>query len=155
MGVAHATAAARYYAAQFRHVFGTSLERGVGAMGRRTSARSSRRNLEAIRTLSDDAVSRRHDAALGSVSRAYYDPDAKQIYAALQLSRASSRTSARSTSRPAPIAAARRRSRGPSIYTVTSLACDPDDATLFYTTDNSALRDLCGSIPCTRQDASC
>src|SRR5207249_430448 len=41
--------------------------------------------------------------------------------------------------------------KGPVIYTVTSLAYDPEDRTIFYTTDNNALRDLVALDPATRK----
>ena len=82
-------------------------------------------NLEAIREVPDHAVSRPLAAALGSVSRAYYDAETADALRRLQLPgrrRARRRHLAR-----------RRRGRarsvdikGPRIYTVTSLAYDPD-----------------------------
>ena len=41
--------------------------------------------------------------------------------------------------------------KGPSIYTVTSLAYDPGAQTLFYTTDNNAYRDLMSVDPATHR----
>ena len=39
--------------------------------------------------------------------------------------------------------------KGPVIYTVTSLAWDPDERALFYTTDNGSFRDLVQLDPAT------
>ncbi len=78
--------------------------------------------------------------ALGSVSRAYYDDKAGKIYAGLNYPGVVSHVGAidvqrGSVDRLVDI-------KGPIIYTVTSLAWDPDSRHLFYTTDNAAYRDL-------------
>ena len=41
--------------------------------------------------------------------------------------------------------------KGPTVYTVTSLARDPETGTLFYTTDNRSFRDLVTLDPVTRK----
>ena len=45
--------------------------------------------------------------------------------------------------------------KGPTMYTVTSLARDPAAGTLFYTTDNGAYRDLVPLDPATRRTHAC
>ena len=128
-----------YYASQFSHVFGVSLEEAWAQWidDERTFQRA---NLEAIRkypvTPSRDVTSR----ALGSVSRAYYDASSKKIYAAFNYPGFVAHIGAvdidsGEVHRIVPI-------KGPVIYTVTSLAFDPDRRTLFYTTDNGSYRDL-------------
>ena len=98
------------------------------------------KNLETIRkyplTPYHDITSR----ALGSVSRAYYDEKAGKIYAGLNYPGVVSHVGAIDVQRGAVERLVD--IKGPIIYTVTSLAWDPDSRRLFYTTDNAALRDL-------------
>ena len=128
-----------YYASQFRKVFGVSLEDAWSRWiaDERTFQQA---NLAAIRkfpvTPYRDVTSR----ALGSVSRAYFDPVSKQIYAAFNYPGVVAHVGAidvdsGAVRRIVPI-------KGPLIYTVTSLAWDPQERTLFYTTDNGSFRDL-------------
>ena len=108
-----------------------------------------RRNLAAIRafpvTPSKDITTR----ALGSVSRAFYDPEEKKIYAALNYPGVVSHVAAiaEETGRIDKLADI----KGPTIFTVASLAWDPHDRVLFYTRDNGAYRDLVGLDPKTRR----
>ena len=128
-----------YYATQFRHVFGVALEEAWShwVADERTFQLA---NLEAIRkypiTPYRDVTSR----ALGSVSRAYYDARSRKIYAAFNYPGVVAHVGAididdGGLQRIVPI-------KGPVIYSVTSLAWDPDARTLFYTTDNGSYRDL-------------
>ena len=112
-----------------------------------TSGRFQLANLAAIRkypiTPYRDVTSR----ALGSVSRAYYDPASKKIYAAFNYPGVVAHVGAidiesGAVQRIMPI-------KGPVIYTVTSLAWDPDARALFYTTDNGSFRDLVQLDPAT------
>jgi hypothetical protein len=128
-----------YYASQFRHVFGKGLgeawrdwiswERGF-----------QQANLDAIRTYPTTQSVDLSKRALGSVSRAYLDPQGKTLYAALNYPGVVAHVGAislqdGSVQKLADI-------KGPLIYTVTSLAYDPEGGTLFYTADNGAYRDL-------------
>ncbi len=137
-----------YYAAQFTHVFGTSLEQ-AWTLWEKDEHEFQRRNLEAIRaypvTPSQDLTTR----ALGSVSRAYYDPDAKRIYAALNYPGVVSHVAAiaTDTGRIEKLADI----KGPTIFTVTSLAWDPTEHVLFYTRDNASFRDLVRLDPATKR----
>ena len=135
-----------YYAAQFNKVFGTSLEDAWSRWiaDERTFQLA---NLAAIRkfpvTPHRDVTTR----ALGSVSRAYFDPASRQIYAAFNYPGVVAHVGAididtGAVRRIVPI-------KGPVIYTVTSLAWDPDSRTLFYTTDNGSFRDLVQLDPAT------
>ena len=128
-----------YYASHFHKIYGRSLgdawrawiewERGF-----------QQKNLESIRlhpTTPYKDVSRR---ALGSISRAYYDERAGKLYAAFNYPGVVAHIGAIDVAngdleRIVDI-------KGPVIYTVTSLAYDPDARMLFYTTDNGAHRDL-------------
>ena len=128
-----------YYASNFRQVFGMKLEDAWAAWI--TDEREFQlANLAAIRTYpitpSRDVTSR----ALGSVSRAYFDPASKKIYAAFNYPGVvahigSIDVESGEVQRLLPI-------KGPLIYTVTSLAFDAAGRALFYTTDNGSFRDL-------------
>ncbi len=112
-----------YYAAQFKHVFGTSLEQAWVAVG------EGRARLPAAEPRGDshvpgDAISGHHHprARIGvaRVLRSGREEDLRRI----QLSGRRRRTSARS--RPIPAGSRSwRTSRGRRIFTVTSLAWDP------------------------------
>lgn len=128
-----------YYSAQFKKVFGVGLEQAWAEWisDERTFQLA---NLAAIRTFPitphRDVTAR----ALGSVSRAYFDPASRKIYAAFNYPGVVAHVGAididsGAIDRLLPI-------KGPVIYTVTSLAWDPDSRTLFYTTDNGSFRDL-------------
>ena len=137
-----------YYAAQFKHVFGVPIEQ-AWAEWQNAEREFQRENLAKIRsfpvTPAEDITRR----ALGSVSRAFYDPDAKRIYAALNYPGVVSHVAAIATDtgnieKLVDI-------KGPTIFTVTSLAWDPDAHVLFYTRDNAALRDLVRLDPATKR----
>jgi hypothetical protein len=137
-----------YYATQFKHVFGTSIEL-AWAEWEKDEREFQRRNLTAIRahplTPYTDITTR----ALGSVSRAFVDTEAKKVYAALNYPGVVSHVAAIDTDtgrieRLADI-------KGPTIFTVASLAWDPYDRVLFYTTDNTSFRDLMRLDPATRR----
>jgi hypothetical protein len=83
--------------------------------------------------------------ALGSISRAYYDPDTKEVYAAVLYPGVVAHLAAIPTDGK-PL---RRicEVKGPALYFVTSLAYDPTDKLLYYTADNSKWRDLCVADP--------
>jgi len=137
-----------YYASQFRHVFGTSLEQAW----RRWIADErafQQQNLEAVRKYAVTPYTDLTRRALGSVSRAHYDAASNKIYAAFNYPGIVAHVGAiqidsGELERLIDI-------KGPSIYTVTSLARDPETGTLFYTTDNRAYRDLVWFDPATRR----
>ena len=78
--------------------------------------------------------------ALGSVSRAYYDPEDRRIYAGFRYPGTVAHIGALSTEDGS--IEKLKDIKGPMIFRVTSPAYDPDSKTLFYTTDNTAFRDL-------------
>jgi hypothetical protein len=135
-----------YYASQFKAVFGRSIE-DAWAEWIAFEKDFQLKNLAAIRrypTTPSRDLSRR---ALGSVSRAYFDQTTGTIYAGFNYPGVVAHLGAikagsGSIERILDI-------KGPIIYTVTSLAWDPDSRTLFYTTDNSALRDIVSVDPAT------
>ena len=133
-----------YYASQFRKVFGRSL----GDAWRDWTAWEhdfQQKNLDAVRTYPLTPHTDISTQGLGSVSRAYYDADKKALYAGLNYPGIVSHIGAISTEdgRVRKI----QDIKGPRIYTVTSLAWDPGSRTLFYTSDNNALRDLLSVSP--------
>jgi len=137
-----------YYAAQFRRVFGTSLEDAWAAWVRDEHT-FQRANLEALRQYPVTPAADITPRALGSVSRAFYDPATQSIYAGLNypgvvahVGRISTETGA--LERLVNI-------KGPRIYTVTSLLWNPADRHLYYTTDNNDHRDLVRLDPVTRR----
>lgn len=129
----------RYYADQFEQVYGMPLERawdGWIAFEKEFQ----RQNLEEVRkhpvTAARDLVPR----AVGSVSRAFFDEARGLLYAGFRypgvvehLGALDVRTG--EVRRLADI-------KGAMLYRVTSLAWDPGAQTLFYTSDNHALRDV-------------
>jgi hypothetical protein len=137
-----------YYASQFRLVFGRSLEDEWRdwTSWERTFQQA---NLEAIRRYPPTAFKDLSKRALGSVSRAFVDLGRKKIYAAFNYPGVVAHVGAisledGSVERLVDI-------KGPSIYTVTSMAYDPEAGTVFYTTDNGAFRDLVALDPRTRK----
>ncbi len=128
-----------YYASQFRHVFG----KGLGEAWREWISWErgfQQANLEAIRLYPTTPSADLSKRALGSVSRAYLDPSGKTLYAALNYPGVVAHLGAisledGSVQKLADI-------KGPLIYTVASVAYDPEGRTLFYTTDNGSFRDL-------------
>ena len=128
-----------YYASQFRKVFGRSIE-DAWAEWTAFEKTFQQKNLESIRKYPPTPYRDLSSRALGSVSRAYYDEANGTIYAGLNYPGVVShlgaiRIDSGSVERLVDI-------KGPTIYTVTSLAWDPGARTLFYTTDNSAYRDI-------------
>jgi hypothetical protein len=137
-----------YYSSAFRQVFGVTLEQAWAAWVEDEHA-FQRKNLDLIRQFPTKTGQDLTGRALGSVSRAYYDPEAQKLYAGLNYPGALSHIGAISLAtgnidRIVDI-------KGPVIYTVTSLAYDPDTPALFYTADNGAYRDLMRVDPVTHE----
>jgi hypothetical protein len=137
--VSRASGSRGYYAAQFRHVFGVSLETAWHAWVEDERA-FQQRNLAEVRKHPLTPVRDLTSHALGSVSRAYFDPATGALYAGLNypgavahVSRIDAGTGA--LERLVNI-------KGPLIYTVTSMVRNPSDQRIYYTTDNGSHRDL-------------
>ena len=127
------------FGAQFRKVYGRSLGQGWREWVEWERG-FQRTNLDSIRlhpvTESRDLSPR----ALGSVSRAFVDPQSRTLYAGVYYPGAVAHLAAipldgGPSKRLAEV-------KGPAIYFVTSLAHDAAGKTLFYTTDNDDWRDL-------------
>jgi len=135
-----------YYATGFKQVYHRSIENAWAEWVGFEKAFQNK-NLEAIRkyplTPYKDITTR----ALGSVSRAHYDPAKDRIYAGFNYPGVVSHVGAIDVARGSVQHLVD--VKGPVIYTVTSLAWDPESRQLFYTTDNSAYRDLVRLDPAT------
>jgi hypothetical protein len=130
----------RYFASQFRQVYGRSLE-DEWSRWIEWERNWQRGNLEAIRRHPTTASRPLTDRALGSVSRAYYDSTSGNIFVAVRY--------------PGQVAyivainvASGRIERvgeevlGATGFYVTALAFDPASRTMFYTTNNADWRHL-------------
>jgi hypothetical protein len=142
------TGSKAYYASAFQQVYGMPLEQGWRDWIA-FEQRFQRRNITAIRehpTTPYRDVSRE---ALGSLSRAYVDPERRRIYAGLNYPGTVGYLAAigLDDGRVEHLQDIKQ----PRIYTVTSLAYDPAAHTLFYTADNAAYRDLIAVDTTTRQ----
>ncbi len=124
----------RYFSSQFRNVYGVSLE----VEWRRWIAAEhewQKKNLERIRAFPVTEQKPVAHETLGSVSRSFYDPERKVLYAAINR-----------PAKPAQIAAIDVESGritplaeviAPALYFVTSMAYDAKGRKIFYTTNNS------------------
>ncbi len=128
-----------YYASAFEQIYGRSL-RDAWRAWIESEREFQQRNLDTIRLHPTTAYQDVSPRALGSVSRAYYDEHAGRLYAAFNYPGVVSHVGAidvktGAIERIVDV-------KGPVIYTVTSLAYDPEARQLYYTTDNGAHRDL-------------
>lgn len=129
----------RFFDTNFKHIYGNSLE----MEWQRWIAEErnwQRANLEKIRVFPVTKVERVSETTLGSVSRSYYDPEKKVVYAAV-----------RSLGRMAHLAAIHpdtgkvdhlKDVNGAALYYVASLSFDPKGRRLFYSSDHNNWRDL-------------
>ncbi|HYY53548.1 MAG TPA: hypothetical protein VE755_11785 [Myxococcales bacterium] len=129
----------RYYSDNFQQVFGIPLERAWQDWID-FEHDFQKRNLEEVRKHPVTPHRELVPSAVGSVSRAYYDEKSGVLYAGFRYPGVLEHVGALDTRtgnvrRLADI-------KGAMLYRVTSLAWDPDTQTLFYTTDNYALRDI-------------
>jgi uncharacterized protein YjiK len=129
-----------YFASQFKKVFGISLDH-AWSQWIVWEHEFQRANLDSLRAYPLTAYRPITRAALGSISRSYYDAAQRKLYAAINypgeiphLAAIDVRTGAMQKICDL---------RGASTFFVTSLAFDPTQQTLFYTTKNNAWRDLC------------
>lgn len=128
----------RYFASQFKQVYGSDLsdewERWIEWENEWQEA-----NLDSIRVY-QTTEGRPLGRALGSVSRSYFDPETKTLYAAVLYPGQSAHIAAMDVAtgdfrRICEVL-------DPALYFVTSLAYDPATKTLFFTTKNNGWRDL-------------
>jgi hypothetical protein len=130
----------RYFASQFENVFGTNLDdewRSWIAWEHEWQ----KHNLERIRQFPLTPETAINHEVLGSVSRSFYDPERKLLYAAINRPAKPAQIVAidveKGTITPLTDVTA------PALYFVTSMAYDPKGRKIFYTTNNSrGWRDL-------------
>jgi hypothetical protein len=123
-----------YFASQFKNVYQTPLD-DEWARWISWEREWQRANLDSIRLFPTTPYRKISENTLGSVSRAYYDPANKKLYAAInypgQLAHiASIDVISGKIEKICDIPT-------PALYYVCSLAFDPTSGTLFYTTNNS------------------
>jgi len=128
-----------YFASQFKKVYNASID-NLWAQWIQWEHQFQQANLDSIRlypTTSFREVSRK---ALGSVSRSFYDPLQRKLYAAVNYPGQVPHIAAIDVDNGEieKICDV----KGAALYYVTSLAYDQSTNTLFYTTDNNELRDL-------------
>ena len=129
----------RYYADNFQHVFGISLEQGWQDWIA-FEHEFQRRNLDEVRKNPITPHRKLAASAVGSISRMYYDESSGILYGAFRYPGVVEHVGALNTRdgslrRLADIKRA-------MLYRVASFAYDPRSGTAFYTNDNLALRDL-------------
>ena len=129
----------RYYARQFEHVFGKSLEAAWDDWIEFEHSFQAA-NLERIREFPVTPSRRLTETGLGSVSRSFYDAGANALLSAYRYPGVVAHIGAMSLDDYS----VRRYTdiKGPMLYRVTSSAWDPSSRTFFYTTDNHEYRDL-------------
>lgn len=129
----------RYYAKQFEHVFGKDLE-DAWSDWIQFEKTFQQANLDSVRQHPLTDVKPVSQAAMGSISRSYFDSEGNQLVGAF-----------RSPGRVAHVGLLSLSDgrvkhltdiKEPMLYRVTSTAWDDDSKTFFYTTDNFAYRDL-------------
>jgi hypothetical protein len=136
-----------YYASQFRRVFGTPLDSAWRKWIDDERAFQGA-NLETVRKYPTTPY---HDISrqpLGSVSRAHVDAEGRTLYAGVNYPGIVGHIAAISLEDGS--VRKLRDVKQPAMYTVTSLAFDPDSRTLYYTNDNYAYRDLLSLDPRTK-----
>lgn len=128
-----------HYAAQFRRMFGTSIE-AAWRDWIRWEQDFQRANLDSLRRHPQTPYRDLSREALGSISRPFLDRERNILYAGLRPAGAFGHLAAidLATGGARPLCEV----KGPALYYVTSLARDPASGALFYTADNNDWRDL-------------
>jgi hypothetical protein len=129
----------RYYAAQFHHVFGKSLEAAWDDWIA-FEHEYQQKNLEAVRQHPLTPTEPLTEQGLGSISRTFVDAERNSLIAAFRYPGVVAHLGEysldnRATRRITDI-------KGPMLYRVTSLAYDRDTKNVYYTADNNDFRDL-------------
>ncbi len=129
----------RYFAAQFKHVFGRPLG-DAWAEWVRFEHEFQHANLDSLRRHPTTPARDLSPLALGSVSRAFVDSASRSVIAAVYRPGAVAHLAA------LPLDGGPTRMlhevKGPALYFVSSLAFDPAGRRLYFTTDNNDWRDL-------------
>ncbi len=129
----------RFFATQFRNVYGVSLDEGW-SQWLKFEHEWQQVNLDSIRKYPVTQSRHISQKALGSVSRAFYDSSTGKLYAALRYPAQVARLVAidkngGSIETLCDI-------KGPALFYVTSLARDPQTGIFFFTTNNDKWRDI-------------
>lgn len=129
----------RSYEEAFEHVFGLTLD-DAWQDWIAWEHEFQQQNLDSIRQFPTTSYQDMTSEALGSVSRAFYDPDSNSLIAGFRYPGVVAYLGELSlengkTRRLEDI-------KGPMVYRVASIAFDPQSQTIFYTADNYAWRDL-------------
>lgn len=131
---------ARYYADQFEQVFGKPMDE-VWNEWIAWEHEFQKANLAEVAKFPLSQHRPLSQRGLGSMSRAYYDPERKAIIAGFRYPGVAAYVGTMSVEDGSikPLVDV----KGPMLYRVTALAYDPDTKTAFYTTDNtSGYRDV-------------
>ena len=129
----------RSYRSQFENVFGITLDEAWQAWVD-WEHDFQRRNLASVTEYPLTPIKNLSRRALGSVSRAHFDPSTDRLYAGFRYPGVVAHLGALSL-KDGSIEKFED-IKGPMLFRVTSPAYDPDSKTLFYTADNIAYRDL-------------
>jgi hypothetical protein len=129
----------RSYRSQFEQVFGMPLEQSWQNWVE-WEHKFQRANLESVNQFPTTSYTNLADRALGSISRAFYDPQGNRLLAGFRYPGVVAHIGALSLDDGTiehieDI-------KGPMLFRVTAPAWDPDSKTLFYTADNVVYRDL-------------
>lgn len=136
----------RFFATQFEHVYGTSLD-DEWARWIDFEHRWQEMNLDSIRRYPVTEGRPVSERALGSVSRAFYDSTRRTLIAAVRYPGKVAHVAAIDVDRGDINTVCD--VKGPALFYVTSLARDPRSGVLFYTANNNKWRDLCQYDPAT------
>jgi hypothetical protein len=137
--VSRARGSKRYFAAQFKNVYGAALD-DEWSKWIAFERQWQRANLDSIRlnpTTAYRPISRR---TLGSISRTFYDATARKLYAAVRYPGQVTHLAAIDIDNGKVERI--RDLKGGALYYVSSLAYERSTQNLFYTTDNNGWRDL-------------
>ncbi|MBN2564888.1 MAG: hypothetical protein JXB46_04175 [Candidatus Eisenbacteria bacterium] len=124
----------RYFSSDFRRVFGTPLDDEWSNWIEWEHMWQSA-NLDSIRKYPVTQCRPLSGEALGSVSRAFFDPDRRTLYAAVRYPGEYAHVAAIDMDTGAVTKLCEIPT--PAMYYVSWLAYDPDSSTVFYTTDNA------------------
>lgn len=128
-----------YYVSQFKKVYGVSLD-DEWSRWIKWEQQWQQANLDSIRLNPTTPFRKISQNALGSVSRIYYDKSNEKLYAAINYPGQVAHIAAIdvSTGKIDKICEI----KGPALFYASSLAYDPSEGLIFYTTDNRHWRDL-------------
>lgn len=137
--VSRTTGGNAYFISQFKRVYGISLD-AAWAGWLAWEREFQQANLQTIREYPTTSYTDLAEEAMGSISRAFYDPEERVLYTAVNYPGRIAHLAAidideGTVSRLRDI-------KGPSLFSVSSLTFNPSSHSLFYTTDNFDWRDL-------------